>query len=183
MADVSAKNQHTHKSDKLSKKRRLVVQIIYIIAVALWILLLFYLQVYKHNSHLGYLILLIPIFVFAMGYLSVGKITKDVRGYMLKADIVSVTVLFITAVLAGAGKETHFTYHIMVVAAVLVLLSLIDIWVGIKTVEIIQAVKSIFQTMAVTLIIYVIVICLSSQIADGGAYKYYASSLKPSVKS
>lgn len=165
MGDETHKEHH----DALpSKKRRFIVQVIYIIATVIWILLLFYLQVYKHDSVVGYLILIIPIFVFAMGYLSVGKITKNVRGQMFKADVVSITVLFITAVLAGAGQETHFTYHIMVVAAVLVLLSLIDIWAGIKTVEIVQAVKSVFQTMAITLIMYVIYVCLSTQIANGG---------------
>lgn len=142
----------------LSTKRRYVSKIIYIIAVVIWILMLYALQVYRHRAIVGYVILAVPIFVFAMGFLSVGKITKEVRAQMFRADVVSVALLFITAILTSMDRDTHYTLHIMLVATVLVLLSLIDIWTGPKTIEFVQVTKSIFQTSAITLLVYVLYI-------------------------
>jgi|SRR5579864_3918574 len=165
--DHCAPASSSPENNKLSKKRRLSIQIVYIIAVVLWILLLFALQVYNHRAAVGYVILAVPIFVYALGFLSVGKLNKEARALMLKGDVVSIAVLFLAAIFANVDRDNHYTITIMVVAAVLVLLSLIDIWTGCKTQELVQVVKSIFQTAAITLLIYVIYVRFSTKLAFG----------------
>lgn len=138
------------------------LQITYIIAVVLWILIIYALEVYKHKSPIGYVILGIPLFVYAIGFLSVGKINKSLRREMFKGDVLSVTLLFVTVLFNSISRDTHYTINIMLVASVLVVLSLVDIWTGEKTLELAHVIRSIFQTAAITLLVYVLFIRFTS---------------------
>lgn len=130
--------------------------------------MIYALRTYTHTSPVALLILGIPIFVYAVGFLSVDKITEGVRREMLKGDILAVTLLFITVLFNGISRDTHFTSHIMLVAAVLVVLSLVDIWMGEKSLDIILISKSILQTAAITLLIYVLFVRFTSRITFSG---------------
>ena len=147
-------NDDSHQNHT-SKKRKITFQIIYIIAVILWILVLYALKVYTHSSPVGYFILSIPIFVYAIGFLSVGKITTETQTQMLKTDVLPIALLFLATILCNTQRDSHYTINIMVIATLLVLLSLIDIWTSSKSLRMVQIIKSIFQTAAITLLIYV----------------------------
>lgn len=142
---------------KYSKKRKKLIQIIYIISVILWILVVYALRVYHFRSPVGYIILAIPIFVYAIGFLSVYKLGQRSHRSMLKNDILPIAILFVGALFNGHPKDPVLT-NMIVVAALLVVLSFVDIWGSEKDFILSRIIKSIIHTAAITLLVFVMYI-------------------------
>jgi hypothetical protein len=108
---------------------------------------------------MGYLILSIPIFVFALGFLSVKRMNNDTHHIMryFKGEIHQFVILFVGILIGGRSYGVSpVVDHLILIAAALILLTLIDIWVYEKHLLMSSIVKSILQTVAVTLLVYVL---------------------------
>jgi len=140
------------------------VQSLYVISALLWIALILLLGLYR-TDRAGILILSLPLFVFAFGFINSGSLSVEVEEDMSKANYLSIGLLVVLPLLTylnndykgSAEKRRHFM-TIIIVALILTMLSLVDIWVKKKWITLMKHIKSILQTASLTLIIFALYI-------------------------
>lgn len=136
------------------------IQSIYIISAVLWLCLILVLRLYRTDLP-GYFILAIPIFVFAFGYVNSNGLSADVEEDMFKANYLSIGLLVVLPLLTwfnndykGSNEKRREFMTLIIVALVLTMLSLVDVWVPKKWVTLVKHVKSVLQTASLALIIF-----------------------------
>lgn len=154
-----------HDGEPIPRKNRLIIQIIYIVAVILWILIVYALRVYKDQSIVSYMILAMPIFFYALGFLSMRKKRVYNNQNSTAIDFLALGILFVGVLFEISHHHTqHYTINIIIVAFVLLLLSTITIWTTKKSFSLVQHLRSIFQTAAITLLVYVIWVNVANKV-------------------
>lgn len=145
---------------KLFGRRKVqIIKIIYLIGIVLWTILIWYMKFYK-TGKLGYIILIIPLFVYLFGFINSNKITVEVEDSLFSANYLSVGLLIVVPLLSWVdskekeNKNKVMVIESMLIAIVLSLLSLVDIWVSPKWLSTVKHIKSILQTAAVTLLVF-----------------------------
>jgi len=152
------------KRKEYCKKSVFNIQITYIIAVIVWIGLIFMFQLYKTNI-VGWIILAIPLIVFSINYSNLTCITEEVESEMLKGNFLSFAFL-ITIILINWSKieDKSKYFRILLLALVLLMLSLVDIWVKPENMHLIRHIQTIFHTASLTLLVF-------------GLYLYYSETI------
>lgn len=136
-----------------------VIKLIYLVGIVLWVVLIWYMKFYK-TGKLGYIILIIPLIIYMFGFLNADKITVEVEDSLFSANYLSVGLLIVVPLLSWVdskekeNKHRHIVIEAMLIAIVLSLLSLVDIWVPPKWLSTVKHIKSILQTAAVTLLVF-----------------------------
>lgn len=161
------KDCRINKYKKYGRKKVFNIQLLYIIASILWIILIIIAGLYK-TTILGFLILSIPIFIFGFGFSSARHLTVEIEENLFTANSLSIGLVILLPLLTEVDKSYNknkktFT-RAMVIAVVLAMLSLIDVWIQPKMISLTKHIKSIFQTTALTLLVYAL-------------YMYYAGRL------
>jgi hypothetical protein len=146
-----------NKYARYSPEKSLSIQITYIIGVLAWIFLIYITGLYETNL-LGLLILAIPIFVFGFGFVSARHLTVELEECLFSANSLSIGLVILLPLLTELDKTYNknkqlFTRAILI-AIVLAMFSLLDVWVQPKYLSITKHVKSILQTASLTLLIY-----------------------------
>jgi hypothetical protein len=146
-----------NKYARYTPEKSLTIQITYIISVLAWIFLIYITGLYE-TSLLGLLILAIPIFVFGFGFVSARHLTVEVEESLFSANSLSIGLVILLPLLTELDKTYNknkqlFTRAILI-AIVLAMFSLLDVWVQPKYLSITRHIKSILQTMSLTLLIY-----------------------------
>lgn len=170
---------------RCSKKVRKHIQIIYITAAVLWILTTYALKVYKAYSPVGYLILLFPLIVYALGFLNSGRITRKIEKNILGSDFLVIGILFVSVLFEISHHHYHhFTVNIIVLAFALLVFSCMDVITGESGLIVCQHIRSVTRTAAVTLLIFVIWVNISHKlpmkhldVKTTGEEKLYIASL------
>lgn len=142
------------KRDTYNKNSVINVQIAYIIAAVIWILIIFVMKLYQTNL-IGWVILIIPLVVFAINYVNLTCVTKEVENEMLKGNFLSFAFL-ITIILINWSKieDKGRYFSILLLSLILLMLSLVDIWVKPENMPLMRHLKTIFQTSALALLVY-----------------------------
>lgn len=140
-------------------KKARTIQTIYIIAAIAWVFIVVFLGLHR-NGPLGYFILTIPLIVFFIGFCFAEKVNGEVEDDFFRINYLSVGLIIMLPLMAYLAKElpgnrAQFMI-IILVAFVLSLLSLVDVWVSRKWLSFIKQFKSVCQTMALTLFIYIL---------------------------
>jgi hypothetical protein len=137
--------------------KALSIQITYIIGVLFWIFLVYMTGLYQTNL-LGLLILSIPIFVFGFGFISARHLTVEVEECLFSANSLSIGLVILLPLLTELDKAYNRNRQLVtrsiILAVVLAMFSLIDVYVQPKYLSISKHVKSILQTLALTLLVY-----------------------------
>lgn len=145
------------KTRKYGRRKTKAVQIVYIASIVIWILLLWALSLYT-TDFVGYCILAIPIIVYAIGYFNASTLTVEVEESVFSLTALSIAILIVLPILAWVNKDfggdKQFLVRIMIVAIILEMLSLIDIWVRPKWLSVVRHIKSVLQTAALTLLVF-----------------------------
>lgn len=166
--------------DKTSK---ITVQIIYIVAVVIWIILIYALGTFNYSFSWIHIILFIPLFVFAIGFLQVCKTTKDIEDDMFTADFVSIGLLFITLFIQWTQKidsnDAKHSLYVTLAAFTLIMLSIIDIWTTKKGFSLVKQLRSIFQTAGIILLIYLLYFHFSRMLLDSSLSEGVQSNIIP----
>lgn len=160
LADRNGPSHRVTKVKNYGTRKTRLVQGLYLVASVLWLALCYLLRLF-HTNFIGLLILLIPLAVFAFGFISSSSLSIEVEDDMFKSNYLSVGLLVMFPLLiwctndykGDIGKRAQFI-TIIIVALVLTMLSLIDIWVSKKWITLVKHVKSILQTSSLTLIIF-----------------------------
>lgn len=136
------------------------IQSIYIVSAVLWLCLILVLRLYRTDLP-GYFILSIPLFVFAFGFVNSNGLSADVEEDMFKANYLSIGLLVVLPLLTwfnndykGSGEKRRQFMTLIIVALILTMLSLVDVWVPKKWVTLVKHVKSVLQTASLALIIF-----------------------------
>lgn len=137
---------------------------IYLSAIILWGILLAYLS--PNVDLWGWIILLIPILVFLISMFSLDGVSTIVEENVFQINTLSVGLLIILPLLAFITKDFKGDQILMVQVVLLAitfsLLSMIDVWVSEKWITLTRHVRSIFQTVSLTLILFALYLYYST---------------------
>ena len=131
------------------------IQIVYIIAAILWIIVFFWVKAYFSDT-ISWLFIFIPLVVFSINYLSLTKINVETENQMFRGNYLSFGLLIVIILInwnnpMGPQDKIMF-FRVLLVAFVLIMLSLIDVWVYPCYLSIVKHIRSILQTSALTLL-------------------------------
>lgn len=150
----------------LSKSRRKVynrdivkkIQIMYIMAAIIWILLIFICGWYKLGMF-GTFILLIPLVVYGINFQNVKHHTIDIEGEMFEGNFLSFGYLII--VVFVNWKQIQYKdkiFGIILIGLILIMLSMVDIWVDKEDFILVKHFRTILQTASLFLLAYALYI-------------------------
>lgn len=177
--DTSPLHHITHKyNNKYSPRSASTIRIIYLIAIVIWFLVVYWGGFYKSGIMANF-ILLFPVLVFGLAYHHVNNHTTDIIHRMLKGNIVS--FLFLTVSLLvnwfkiGDKKKV---YKAMMIAIIFIMISLVDYWIPKKDLVFLIHIKTISQTLAIVMLTYALYIRYSDNITEIIADKKAGTSTK-----
>ena len=135
------------------------IEIIYLLASIFWIILVFALGIYQKADYMVWIIILLPLVVFAINYANLNSITYETEKQMFKGNFLSFG--FIVAVILinwnsplgsdGHNDKSEF-FKLLITAFILMMISLVDIWVDEKHTVIVKHIKTSLHTMSLTLL-------------------------------
>ncbi len=143
------------KCKKYEKHTIFWTRIIYLIAIVIWLILIIYTGFYRLH---GAFILAIPFIIFVIGIINASCLSTDVEEYMFAANFLTIGLLLALPLLnwtckGYSGDKRLFTL-IIVLAITLSIFSMYDIWVPIKWLSVYKHIRSCFQTLSLTLVIF-----------------------------
>lgn len=152
---------------------KLKIQLIYVIAIVLWIILIFILDIHK-SDWVGWIFLSIPIIVYSISFSYASGKEHDIADDMFGGDFLSFAFLTIVIIInwSKITRTSHF-FKIILVSAALLMMSLIDVWVDKEKIIIIKIIKSILQTAALSLLIYALYLYyleVTNYVGEGKSY-------------
>lgn len=143
-----------HYSKDLSDKLRYI----YILAIIGWIILIYILGLLNADI-LAWFFLLIPIIVYTINFSSITECNTKTEKELFKADFLSIA--FLTAIILINGNrngDKRHVFKLLFIAIILLILSLIDFWLPSELLILNKHIKSIFQTAALSLLVYTLYI-------------------------
>ncbi len=130
------------------------VQLVYIIAAIVWIVIVFVLCFWEMDI-IGMVILAFPLVVFGVNFTNTSVLTHDIENEMFTGNFISfgflIAVILINWSKIG-DKSKYFT--ILFISLILIMLSLVDFWVDAENLSVAKHIRSIFQTTALSLLVY-----------------------------
>lgn len=146
------------------KKSVINIQVAYIIASIIWIVIIFIFGLFRTNIW-GWIILCIPLIVFGINYVNLTCITEEIEGEMLKGNFLSFAFL-ITVILINWSKieDKSKYFKILLLALILLMLSLVDFWVKPENMSLVRHIRTIFNTSALILLIFALYLFYSEVI-------------------
>lgn len=133
-----------------------ILRYVYIIAIVIWLLVVWWLKLYKTNFW-GMAILSIPIILFIMAIGMLPSLCRNDEMMLFKANFLSVGLLLALPLLGLLEKKYQgevVISAVIVLAIMFTMMSLIDVWVMYIYAPIARHIKSIFQCFAIVLMIY-----------------------------
>lgn len=153
----NSKHEPIKRTQRYGRRKTKAVQYVYIASILIWLLLLWALSLYT-TDFVGYCILAIPVVVYAIGYFNASSLTVEVEESVFSLSYLSIAILIVLPIFAWVNKDfggdKQFLVRIMIVAIILAMLSLIDIWVRPKWLSVVRHIKSVLQTAALTLLVF-----------------------------
>jgi uncharacterized membrane protein YkgB len=140
-----------------TEERAVQIELVYIVAIVFWLFIVTWFVLYETDG-IGFIILAIPVVIFLTGYINSHVLSEEVEKENFQANYFAIGLLIIIPLLTWMNKEytgdkRRFT-SILVLAIIIVLLSLLDVWVSKEYLSVTKHVKSALQTIALTLFIY-----------------------------
>lgn len=140
-----------------SEEKAAQVRLVYVVALVVWILIVALVKLYTTDV-IGWIILAIPPVVFLTGYANSEHLTVEIERENFQANYFAIGLLLILPLLTWAnrdykGDKIRFT-KILVLAIIIVMLSLLDVWVRKEYLSVNKHIKSALQTIAISLLIY-----------------------------
>jgi len=140
------------------------IKILYLVAVIIWFVIIFWLDLYDVGV-LGWFFILLPVFVFGVNFSFLESCTKDTENDLFAGNFLSFAFLVTAIIISWTKTPTRpYYYKVLLVALFFIMLSLVDFWVPKKHMPISKHLRMIFQTSALSLLALAI-------------YKYYREIL------
>lgn len=137
--------------------RGITIQVVYMIAMIFWIVLIIGLQLYE-TTWIGWIFLMIPFLIFIFALINSDDLCERVEGAVFEADFLSIGLLVVLPLLTWVtrdyeGDRKKFL-SLIVVAIILAMMSMLDIWVPYSSLYITKHVKSVLQTISLALLMF-----------------------------
>ena len=149
------KHEDKHEHDRYCYDLIQNIEGVYIIASLLWVVIIVALGLWKDDI-IVLLILLLPLVVFLINFLSLGEFTCSMEDQMFRGNFLSFG--FLVAIILinwnsplGHHDKTEF-FKILIVAFILLMISLVDLWVGEDKMSIVKHTKTTLHTASLTLL-------------------------------
>lgn len=150
-------NSHSSSDPVYCSTRIRGIKCVYFVALVSWIILALSLGLIIPNWII-LLILMIPVIVFIIALYNLPRLSCQVEREMFKTNYLNLSLLVVLPILIWMNKDYNgdraMFIRIIVVAMALTFISIIDIWVPMSRVSIVNHFKSSLHTMSVTLLIY-----------------------------
>ena len=148
-------SNHKKECSYYSKKNVSLIEAIYVLSVFLWIILIFLLDLMETDI-IVCMFLMIPVIVYGINMVHVKDFPCVLEDQMFKGNFLSFGFL-ITVILLNWNSplESHDKskfFQILVVAFILLMISLIDVWVDEERFAIVKHIKTSLNTAAVVLL-------------------------------
>ena len=135
-----------------------IIRIIYILAILLWILLIYMLDLMKWSKGYGLIFILIPFVVFGIGIANAAVLDEDIENNIFQTSYLTLGVLIVLPLLTWLGQGTsaadrYEVVEIVLVALIFTLLAMVDVWARREWISVIRHLRSIFQTFALVLLL------------------------------
>jgi len=134
------------------------IQISYIIAAILWIYLILIFGL-SYTNTLGYFILSIPLWIFLLGFINICLVDKISEKEALSLSYLTVGLIVLFPIIAWFKDSDNSTRRdeaigLLIVSVTLILVSSLEFCVNGKWMSLVRHIKSMIQTIAITLIIF-----------------------------
>lgn len=133
------------------------IKFVYILNIVLWIVIVFCLEIY--NKY-GSLILLIPIILFMVGIFNANCLDLETSKQIFQTSFIVIGVIFAIPLLTFLNTKNHYDIvhitQLVMIAIILILVSYLHICLAQENIPIWNHCRSCFETMAITLFIYVL---------------------------
>lgn len=133
------------------------VKWIYGTAIILWILLILFFC-FNKTSYFGYIILALPVIIYIIGFINASGVNVESDDTIYACNYLSIGLLVVLPLLTWLDKKENANkiaiIEAMIIAIILCMLSLIDVWVKPQWVAVVRHIKSVFQTASLALLIY-----------------------------
>lgn len=133
-----------------------VLQVIYVLAIIIWIFLIFKLKLHNTN-YLGNLIASLPLIIFIVSLWNLEYLTVETENKLFVINYLSIGLIVFIPLLTWSHENFHISQRlidIMILAITLAVLSLMDVWVKPKWISVTKHLRSILQVASLSLIIY-----------------------------
>lgn len=151
--DVLEYDWEGHRHKYYGNRKVDILFILYVIAILLWALIAWYIQ-----SSVGLFILFIPLIIFFITLISLNKLSVSVEDEMFRTNFLAAGMLLTLPLLTFVAKtftgDRKLMVRVLLLAVTFTILSMVDIWVPEKYLSVTNHIRSIFQTIALTLILY-----------------------------
>lgn len=141
-------------------RRAKVITTIYMVAIIFWIFLMLSLGLVKtqNMSILHVFIFVIPLAIFVFGIMNSKVITVEVEDELFTADYLPFGLIIVIPLLTWISKDykgdKRMFINTVIVAIILSMISVLDIWVAPKNLFAVKHSKSALQTMSIALIVF-----------------------------
>jgi ABC-type branched-subunit amino acid transport system permease subunit len=132
------------------------IRMVYIIGAILWLVLIFFLGLWTKQDIMVWLFLFLPLIVYGINYLSLGEFTCNMEDQMFRGNFLSfgfiVAILLIHWDSPLDNPDGLEFFKILITAFILLMLSLLDIWVGEWKMPIVKHIKTSLHTASLSLL-------------------------------
>lgn len=129
---------------------------LYVIAIVFWLILIIWCKLYVTDL-IGWIFLSIPIIIFGINLANLEKCTQETEEHMFDGNFLSFGFLIAT-ILINWDKTINKIklFKIMVIALIMLMFSLIDIWVPKKYMIVEKHFRTILQTLSLFILAYIL---------------------------
>ncbi len=131
------------------------VQAVYIIGLILWVVGILLLDIYEEDIFV-WLFMFLPPVVFLINLINLEECSKEVEREMFKGNFLSfgflITIILINWNSPLENQDKSKFFQLLVVSFILIMISLLDVWVGIKHQSIIKHIKTVLHTSALAIL-------------------------------
>nr|QBK90674.1 MAG: hypothetical protein LCPAC104_01710 [Pithovirus LCPAC104] len=127
------------------------IQLFYIIAIILWIIMIIFLKI--DIDLIAFLLFTIPIIVYLINFHNVEDCSVEVENEIFKGDFLSFAV-FIVLIFMNWNKKSRNVdvFKLLVIAVIFITLSLIDFWVPKNKIILVKHFRSILNTASLSIL-------------------------------
>lgn len=153
--DTNYDPSHVH--GKYNDNVIMQVRTVYVIATLVWLFIVFFMGFLKDDPIIIF-ILLIPVAVFAINFVSTGEFTCHIENQMFKGNFLYfgfiVAVILINWNKDISAEDKHDIFRILVLSLILLMFSMIDVWVSAEEQPIVKHIRTTLHTASLTLLAY-----------------------------
>lgn len=150
----------------------------YMMGLVVWFAIVIWLELYSqtaigirngcaYNTQIiQFAIIAIPLFVFAVSGYNIQNATYGMESRMFMGDFLAFALLIIVVFVNWQKEKCPRIFKILMIAIILLMLSLIDIWTSPEYIIVMYHVRSILETLSLTLLVYALYSYYLKYIAD-----------------